>query len=88
MSPEEIFKTMQKLIAEQFAPLGAASGLIDLNTAGAAQLEALPGVGPVTAAAIIAWRDEHQRFSRIEELQEVDGIGPKTFERIAPHVRV
>ncbi len=67
---------------------GAASGLIDLNTAGAAQLETLPGVGPVTAAAIIAWRDEHQRFSRIEELQEVDGIGPKTFERIAPHVRV
>ncbi|WP_366525364.1 helix-hairpin-helix domain-containing protein [Propioniciclava sp.] len=37
---------------------------------------------------MIAWRDEHQRFSRIEELQEVDGIGPKTFERIAPHVRV
>lgn len=67
---------------------GAASGLLDLNTATAAQLEDLPGVGPVTAAAILAWRQEHRRFSRVEELNEVDGIGPKTYARIAPHVRV
>ncbi|HSN43123.1 MAG TPA: ComEA family DNA-binding protein [Propionibacteriaceae bacterium] len=61
---------------------------IDLNTATAAQLDQLPGVGPVTAAAILTWREEHGRFSRIEELQEVDGIGPKTYAQIAPHVRV
>ena len=58
------------------------------HSADAAQLDELPGVGPVTAAKILAWRDEHGRFARVEELQEVDGIGPKTYAEIAPHVRV
>ncbi len=61
---------------------------LDLNRAGQAQLEGLPGVGPVTAVAILAWRQQHGRFTRVQELQEIDGIGPKTFARIAPHVRV
>jgi competence protein ComEA len=67
---------------------GEAGGQIDLNSATASQLDTLPGVGPVTAERIIAWRTEHRRFSRVEELQEVDGIGPKTYAQIAPHVRV
>jgi competence protein ComEA len=66
----------------------AAMGALDLNHASQPQLEELPGVGPVTAQAILAWRQQHGRFSRIEELQEVDGIGPKTYAEIAPHVRV
>ena len=61
---------------------------LDLNSASVTQLESLPGVGPVTAAAIVAWRTKHQRFSKVEELQEIDGIGPKTYARLAPHVRV
>lgn len=61
---------------------------LDLNRASQAQLEELPGVGPVTAQAILTWRQQHGRFNRIEELQEVDGIGPKTYAQIAPHVRV
>jgi competence protein ComEA len=65
-----------------------ATGAVDLNHASQPQLEELPGVGPVTAQAILAWRQQHGRFSRIEELQEVDGIGPKTYAEIAPHVRV
>jgi len=65
-----------------------AQGALDLNRANQAQLEELPEVGPVTAQAILAWRQEHGRFTRIEELQEVDGIGPKTYGQIAPHVRV
>lgn len=65
-----------------------AQGALDLNRANQSQLEELPEVGPVTAQAILAWRQEHGRFSRIEELQEVDGIGPKTYSQIAPHVRV
>lgn len=70
-------------------PPGGRSGeALDLNAATADQLEQLPGVGPVTAGKIIAWRDQQGRFSRIEELQEVDGIGPKTFAQLAPHVRV
>jgi competence protein ComEA len=66
----------------------AAAATLDLNHASQPQLEELPGVGPVTAQAILAWRQQHGRFSRIEELQEVDGIGPKTYAEIAPHVRV
>jgi competence protein ComEA len=61
---------------------------VDLNRAGLEQLDSLPGVGPVTAQRILDWRQQHGRFSRTEELQEVDGIGPKTYARIAPHVRV
>lgn len=66
----------------------ATTGKLDLNSASQPQLEELPGVGPVTAQAILTWRQQHGRFSRIEELQEVDGIGPKTYAKIAPRVRV
>jgi competence protein ComEA len=69
-------------------PGGGAASVVDLNRATEAQLEALPGVGPVTAGKILAWRQLHTRFARVEELQEVDGIGPKTYAQIAPHVRV
>lgn len=63
-------------------------GLVNLNTATASDLDGLPGVGPVTASAILAWRDKHGKFTRVEELQEVDGIGPKTYAQLAPKVRV
>lgn len=65
-----------------------AAAKIDLNTATAEQLDALPGVGPVTAQKILAWRAAHGRFRSLAELQEVDGIGPKSYAQIAPHVRV
>lgn len=67
---------------------GTGSAKVNLNTATAQQLDSLPGVGPVTAQHILDWREEHQRFSRVEELQEVDGIGPKTFANLKDHVVV
>ena len=67
---------------------GGQSDQLDLNQATAAELETLPGVGPVTAAAIIAWREEHGRFTVVEELQEISGIGPKTLAKLAALVRV
>lgn len=66
----------------------SATGAVSLNTATLAQLDSLPGVGPVTAQKILDWREKHGRFSSVSELQEVDGIGPKTYADLAPHVRV
>ncbi len=70
------------------SPGGAAAGKLDLNTATADQLDTLPGVGPVTAQKILSWRAAHGRFRAVAELQEVDGIGPKSYAEIAPRVRV
>ncbi|MCE2532228.1 MAG: ComEA family DNA-binding protein [Acidimicrobiia bacterium] len=62
--------------------------LVDLNEAGAAELESLPGIGPVTAAAIIAHRQRDGPFRSVESLQEVTGIGPVKLSRIQDLVTV
>jgi competence protein ComEA len=64
------------------------SATVSLNTATLEQLDTLPGVGPVTAQKILDWRKLHGRFAAVTELQEVEGIGPKTYADIAPNVRV
>ncbi len=68
------------------APAPGSGPLVNLNTSTLDQLDALPGVGPVTAQKILDWRTEHGAFTALDELLEVDGIGAKTFEEIAPHV--
>ncbi|MFT7474301.1 MAG: competence protein ComEA [Verrucomicrobiales bacterium] len=67
---------------------GGASGPIDLNRAEAVALQALPGIGPATAAAIIAHREEHGSFGSVDALVAVRGIGPATLEALRDHVRV
>lgn len=64
------------------------SGPVDLNRATAAQLDALPGVGPVTAERILEWRAHNGRFNRVEQLREIDGIGEVRFGRLRGLVRV
>ncbi|WP_299517891.1 helix-hairpin-helix domain-containing protein [uncultured Serinicoccus sp.] len=66
----------------------AVPALVDLNRATQAELEELPGVGPVTAGRILAWREEHAGFTAVEELLEVSGIGDRTLEQLAPLVTV
>lgn len=67
---------------------GAASGQggsgarLDLNTATMSDLDALPGVGPVTAQRILDWRAEHGRFATVDQLREVDGIGEARFAQL------
>jgi competence protein ComEA len=67
-------------------PAPPSGGLVNLNTADQATLETLPGVGPVTAAAILEWRAQHGAFTSVDELLEVSGIGDATLAEIAPHV--
>ncbi|MEA5155095.1 helix-hairpin-helix domain-containing protein [Raineyella sp.] len=71
-------------------PAGKASSgaRINLNTASATELEKLPGVGPATAQKIIIWREQNGGFRTVEQLKDVQGIGPKTYADIAPHVAV
>jgi competence protein ComEA len=61
---------------------------VDLNTATVEQLDGLPGVGPVTAAAIVAWRQAHGKFTSVDQLADVDGIGPARLEKLRALVRV
>jgi competence protein ComEA len=61
---------------------------ININQASETDLDALPGVGPVMAGRIVAWRETNQRFHSVDELQEVPGIGPKVFANLKPLVRI
>jgi competence protein ComEA len=62
--------------------LGSSGSPININTATQAELESLPGIGPVIAGRIIAYRQDHGPFASIQAIQDVSGIGPVTFERI------
>jgi competence protein ComEA len=66
----------------------AAAALVNINTAAQTELETLPEVGPVTAQAIISWREENGGFTSVDELLEVDGIGDATLEQLLPFVTV
>ena len=68
--------------------ISASDNRINLNTATLEQLDSLPGIGQVMANRILEWRTKHQRFSSVNELQEVEGIGPKLFSRIKDAVRI
>ncbi len=70
-------------------PLVGADGRIDINTASVTQLaEALPGIGPTKAQRIVDWRMTHGPFNSIEQLLDVQGIGPKTLEKFRTLVRI
>lgn len=66
----------------------AGDGLIDLNTADEAQLDTLPRIGPAMAARIIEWRETNGRFTSVEDLLAVPGIGDKMLASLRDLVRV
>ena len=85
-----VFK-MRTALSRFCSPLRRATSaeiavLIDINSAGAEELDLLPGIGPVKAAAIIDYRAEHGPFSDVQELLEVPGIGEATLEGLRDYV--
>ena len=66
----------------------APDGLVNLNTASSTDLEALPGIGPVLAAAILAERERRGGFRSVQELRDVHGIGEKRYAELASLVTV
>jgi len=54
---------------------------VNINTATVSELQSIKGIGPKTAAAIIAYRDDHGSFKSVDELENVKGIGPKSLDK-------
>ncbi len=70
------------------ASVPGAGAPVNLNTADLTLLETLPGVGPVTAQAIVTWRESNGGFTAVDQLVDVDGIGEATLADLAPLVTV
>jgi competence protein ComEA len=70
------------------APGMAADGKVNLNTADVAALDTLPRVGPAMAARIIEWREANGRFTAVDDLLSISGIGAKTLEGLRDLVTV
>ena len=80
-----------EVVAATASPGGAldpavTAGPIDVNAATAAELDALPGIGPATAAAIVAHREQHGPFVTVDDLLAVRGIGPAKLDAIRAEV--
>jgi competence protein ComEA len=73
---------------ESVSGSGTSSGKVNINTADSTQLQTLNGVGPATAQKIIDYRDSSGRFTSIEDLKNVSGIGDKTFEKLKDYICV
>lgn len=67
---------------------GGSDSKVNINTADATTLQTLDGVGPATAEAIVAWREANGKFTTVEQLMEVRGIGPAKLEAMKDHVTV
>lgn len=64
------------------------SNVVSLNTGSEAELQTIPGVGPVTAQRIIEYRQSRGGFTTIDEVQQIEGIGSKKFEKMKPFLRL
>ncbi len=69
-------------------PAASQPAPVDLNTASAEALTAIPGIGAVMAERIVAWREQNGPFERVEDLLKVKGIGDKSLDKLRPYVKV
>lgn len=84
---EQILVGLEQIAGGGSAP-GSPGAKVNLNTATMEQLDELPGVGPVTATSILDWRTKNGRFTKVEDLLDVKGIGQATLEDLRDLVTV
>lgn len=85
-SPVEMGKETKTGTKKKPAQIGGK--IININTATADELTVLPRIGPAIAKRIVDYRNENGRFLRKQDIQNVRGIGPKTFEKLKDLIRV
>ncbi|WP_051937841.1 ComEA family DNA-binding protein [Ghiorsea bivora] len=85
---KKIMVVLMFLMSMMLAGEVYAGDMVNVNTATAAQLEMVKGVGPKTAAAIVAYRTEHGNFSSVAGLTAVKGVGDKKLQKIADGLTV
>jgi competence protein ComEA len=86
-APASVSRASPPAAGSRAATSAPAAGPVDINTATAEELKRLPGVGPVIAERIVAWRRENGPFRTAADLQKVPGIGPSKARQMGPHVR-
>jgi competence protein ComEA len=64
------------------------AGRVNINTATVSELDALPGIGPTTAQAIVDYRLENGNFQSAQDIQKVPGVGPATYDRIQDYITI
>jgi competence protein ComEA len=79
---EQIVVPRKGAPAPDAAGSAARSGTVNINTAGVAEFDGLPGIGPVLAQRIVDYRTRHGPFRTVEDLMKVPGIGPKKFDAL------
>lgn len=79
--------TGDRLVDHDAPPAVRGAFTTNVNTAPAVELAQVPGLGPATAARIVAHREEHGPFASLDALLDVPGIGPATLEQMRPHLR-
>ena len=84
--PPQVYETQPQATAPPPQAVPPAQYPVNLNTATQAQLETLPGIGPVKAQAILAWRAANGGFANANQLLEVKGIGQKTLEGLLSYI--
>jgi competence protein ComEA len=87
-APHAAAQTPARAKASSNTGAAAFAGVVNLNTASASDLEALPGIGAKTAARIVEYRQKNGPFKKIEELMNVQGIGEKNFLKLKPQISV
>ncbi len=90
--PSPVISDIEQVINNGSAQISEASsqvtGLVNINTGTAAELDSLPGIGPSKAQAIIDYRLQNGLFIRVEDLTKVKGIGPKTFDTLKNQITI